>query len=191
MKTEGMKKSISRSMVFLILGSVILPGCALVKPSRHYEEATPVDWGLAGAYLSTVTVAPFTAGGNEEWGGYAARMLAEYLMENMAFRQVVVAEGDVPKTSYFISGTLDHLSYGGNEDSTTVFLTVKVISTSDSQVRFHRSAKASSRKSAFHVAWLRSVDVPSPYIEEVLNGILKDVASDIASRTHSPAVQNP
>lgn len=191
MGTKVMKRTLFRALLLPCLLAALITGCALVKPTRHYEEATPVDWGLAGAYLGTAAVTPFAAPEYEEWGMYSAHRLSEYLFENKAFRQVAVAMEPDPKTSYIISGTLEHLAYGGSQGPTSVFLVVKVTSTSDSQVRFYRSAKASSSRSAFHMTWLRSVDVPSPYIEEVLNGVLKDVASDIASRTHSPAVQLP
>ena len=187
----GMKKLPVRSGLIVSLLFMFLTGCALVKPNHISEKSTQVDRGLAGAYLSEAVVVPFDTKGDEAWGTYAARRLADYLMENRAFRQVVVAENNERKAGYIIRGTLEHLSYGGNEEPTTVFLTVSVTSVSDSLVRFQRSAKASSGKSAFHMVWLRSVDVPSPYIEELLDGILKATASDIASRTHSPAVQNP
>jgi len=38
---------------------------------------------------------------------------------------------------------------------------------------------------------LRSIDVPSPYIEEVMNGMLEGIAQDLASRTNLPAVESP
>jgi hypothetical protein len=44
---------------------------------------------------------------------------------------------------------------------------------------------------AFDMTKLQSEDVPSPYIEEVLNSMLERIAKDIASRTNLPAVQNP
>lgn len=175
----------------LVFSVLVLSGCTLVMPTRHLDESTPIDRGLQGAYLSTAVVLPFDARGSEAWGMYASRQLADFLRENGAFRRVSVAgEGDA-EPGFIIQGTFDHLAYGGNDEPTTVFLTVKVISASDSQVRFQRSTKASSSKSAFHLAWLRRVDVPSPYIEDVLAGLLKAIASDIAARAHSPAVQNP
>jgi hypothetical protein len=170
---------------------MLTSGCALVKPTRHYEESTPIDQGLAGTYLSTAVVMPFEAKGNESWGAYAAQRLTEYLIEQKAYRQVVYTNDKVPGTGYIITGTLDHLSYGGNEAATTVFLTIKVLGAADSQTLFYRTAKASSKMSAFHMTRLQSMDVPSPYIEEVLNSMLERIAKDIASRTNLPAVQNP
>ena len=176
----------------IILTLVLAGGCAIVLPTRHYEEATPIDSaGLAGAYSNTAAVIPFDAKGNDGWGVYAAQRLTQYLIEKKTFKQVDFAGKRPPEVSYIITGTLDHLSYGGYETPTAVFLTVKVIRTSDSQTLFYRTAKASSQKSAYHMTWLRSVDVPSPYIEEVMNGMLEGIAKDIASRTNLPAVKNP
>ena len=177
----------------IVLTLVLASGCALVMPTRHYEEATPIDSGpgLAGAYSNTAAVMPFDAKGNDEWGVYAAQRLMEYLIEQKAVRRVFFIEKRPQDVNYIITGTLEHLSYGGNEEPTTVFLTILVIGASDSQTLFYRTAKASSKKSAFHMTWLRSVDVPSPYIEEVMNGMLERIAKDIALRTNLPAVKNP
>ncbi|MGO9147850.1 MAG: hypothetical protein ACLQDF_15950 [Desulfomonilia bacterium] len=175
----------------IVLTLVLASGCALVMPTRHYEEATPIDSGLAGAYSNTAAVMPFDAKGNDGWGVYAAQRLTEYLIEQKTFKQVDFAEKRPPGVSFIITGTLDNLSYGGNETPTTVVLTVKVIRTSDSQTLFYRTAKASSKKSAFDITLLRSVDMQSPYIEEVMNGMLEGIAKDIASRTNLPAVENP
>lgn len=175
----------------VVLVLMLAGGCALVKPTRYYEEATPMDEGLAGASKGTAVVMPFDAMGNDMWGIYAAQRMTEYLIEQKAFRQVAFSDKKPQGTGYLITGTLDHLSYGGNESPTTVFLTIKVASTPDDQVHFYRTAKASSEKSAFHLTWLRRVDMPSPYIENVLNGMLERIAEDIALRTTLPPVQNP
>jgi hypothetical protein len=175
----------------MFLTLIFASGCALVKPTRHFEESTPIDQGLAGTYLSTAVVMPLEAKGNESWGAYAAQRLTDYLIEQKAYRQVVYTKNKVPGADYIITGTLDHLSYGGNEATTTVFLAIKVLGAADSQTLFYRTAKASSKVSAFDMAKLQSVDVPSPYIEEVLNSVLERIAKDIASRTNLPAVQNP
>jgi hypothetical protein len=185
--------NLSKTLLFFhVLMLVILTsGCALVKPTRYYEESTPIDQGLAGTYLSTTVVMPLEAKGNESWGAYAAQRLTEYLIEQKAYRQVVYTKDKVPGAGYIITGRLDHLSYGGNEEATTVFLTIKVLGGADSQILFYRTAKASSKMSAFHMTRLQSMDVPSPYLEEVLNSMLERIAKDIASRTNLPAVQNP
>jgi len=191
MLTEGHHNRASLLFCSMFLALIFTSGCALVKPTRHYEESTPIDQSLAGSNLSTAVVMPLDAKGNESWGVYAAKRLTEYLLEQKAYRQVVYTKDKVPGADYIITGTLDHLSYGGNEAATTVFLTIKVIGAADSQTLFYRTAKASSRMSAFHMTRLQSVDVPSPYIEEVLNTVLESIAKDIASRTNLPAVQKP
>lgn len=191
MLTEGHHSRASLLFCSMFLALILTSGCALVKPTRHYEESTPIDQGLAGSNVSTAVVMPLDAKGNESWGAYAAKRLAEYLIEQKAYRQVVYTKDKVPGAGYIITGTLDHLSYGGNEAATTVFLTIKVIGAADSQTLFYRTAKASSRMSAFHMTRLQRMDVPSPYIEEVLNTVLESIAKDIASRTNLPAVQKP
>jgi hypothetical protein len=175
----------------MFLAVIIASGCAFVKPTRHYEESTPIDQGLAGTYLSTAVVIPLDAKGNEGWGVFTAQRLAEYLMEQKAYRQVVYAKDKVPGAGYIITGSLDHISYGGLEAATTVFLTVKILGAADSQTLFYCTIKASSKMSSFDVSRLQSDDVPSPFIEEVLNGMLERIAKDIAMRTNLPAVQNP
>jgi hypothetical protein len=192
MLMEGHHNRTTLLLWSMFLALIFASSCALVKPTRHYEESTPIDQGLAGTYLSTAVVMPLEAKGNESWGAYAAQRLTEYLIEQKAYRQVVYTKDKVPGgAGYIITGTLDHLSYGGNEAATTVFLTIKVLGAADSQTLFYRTAKASSKMSAFHMTRLQSVDVPSPYIEEVLNSMLERIAKDIASRTNLPAVQNP
>jgi len=166
-------------------------GCALVKPTRHYEESTPVDRGLAGTYLSTAAVVAFDTTDNDSWGVYAGKRLTEYLTESKAFREVIYSKNDVTGAGYIITGSLDHLFFGGYEEPTAVILTVRVLSADRSRVLFQRTAKASSRMSAFHMTWLRSVPVSSPYVEEVLDSLLERIAKDIATRTNLPAVQNP
>ena len=174
-----------------LLGGIlvlILSGCALVKPNRHYEESTPIDWGLANTFESSASVVPFVAE-DSKWGVYAAQRMEEYLLEEKAFRKIAFLDEGDPKPAYVITGTLEHLSYGGPYDPTSVFLTVRVIDTADGQIRFMRTARASSEKRGYHMTLLRRVYVPSPYPEEVMNGILKHIAQDIASRSRSPAKQ--
>jgi hypothetical protein len=191
MLTEGHHNRAAQLFWPMFLAVIFISGCALVKPTRHFEESTPIDQGLAGTYLSTAVVMPLEAKGNENWGEYAAQRLTEFLIEQKAYRQVVYTKDKIPGTGYIITGSVDHLSYGGNDEPTTVFLTIKVLGAADSQTLFYRTAKASSKMSAFHVTRLQNVSVPSPYIEEVLNNMLERIAKDIASRTNLPAVQNP
>ncbi len=191
MLTEGHHCRAALLFWSMFFAFIFISGCALVKPTRIFEESTPIDQGLAGTYLSMAVVMPLDAKGNESWGAYAAQRLAGYLIEQKAYRQVVYTKDKVPVTGYIITGSLDHISYGGNDSPTTVFLTIKVLGAADSQTLFYRTAKASSKMSAFHMTRLQNVDVPSPYIEEVLNNMLERIAKDIASRTNLPAVQNP
>lgn len=170
--------------------ALVMDGCALVKPTRHYEESTPIDWGMANTFESNVSVVPFVAE-DTKWGVYAAQRIKEYLLEAKAFRRVIFTEEENPKTTYVITGTLDHLSYGGTGAPTAVYLTVRITETVDDQTRFLRTAQASSEMSAYHMTLLRRIFMPSPYPEEVMNGMLKHIAQDIASRTRSPAKQSP
>jgi len=179
------------SFLCILMLVITAGGCALVKPTRHFEESTPIDQDLSGANMKKAVVIPFDAKGSDIWGIYAAQRLAEYLMEQRSFIQVVYSENKKIRADYIITGTLDHLFYGGNDDPTTVILTVKVLSADESQVLFYRTVKASSEMSAFHMIWLRSIDIPSPYIEEVLNNLLEKIAKDVSSRTNLPAVQSP
>lgn len=187
------KTSLTKSLLFIHALALVIfvSGCALVKPTRHFEESTPIDQGMAGRYLSTAVVMPFEARGSDDWGVYAAQRFTGYLIGQKAFRKVTCSSNIQPGTDCIITGSLDHLFYGGNDTPTTVFLTIKVLSADASQTLFHRTVKASSRMSAFHMTWLRSMDVPSPYVEEVLNNLLERIAKDIASRTNLPAIQSP
>src|SRR5512137_2613114 len=107
-----------RSLGFLalcLLGGMLvltLSGCALVKPNRSYEESTPIDWGLVNTFESSASVVPFVAE-DSKWGVYAAHRMEEYFLEEKAFRKVVFTEEINPRTTYIITGTLDHLLYGG------------------------------------------------------------------------------
>jgi len=187
------EKKVLRFLVrCLVFGTIIglVSGCALVKATRHYEESTPIDWGLANTSARSVSVMAFTAE-DPKWGVYAARMMKDYLLEEKAYSRVVLTEDKQPKTAYVITGALEYLAYGGTDIPTAVVLTVRVIETKDGQTRFMRTARASSQRSAYHVTMMRRIFVPAPYPEELLAGMLKRIAHDIALRSASPAVQNP
>jgi hypothetical protein len=176
-------------VLFLLL--IIIEGCALTKPSREFDEATPIDWGLANSFKSSVAVVPFKAE-DPKWGIYAAQMMKEYLLEEKAFQRVIYTEEKKPDTTYVITGSLDHINYGGTDIPTSVFLTVRLTAASDNQARFLRTAKATSMKSAYHMTLLRRIFLQAPYPEQVMNSVLKHIAQDIAERTtSSPPVQNP
>jgi hypothetical protein len=180
-----------KAVFFLSFGLLIcVVGCALVKPTRNFDESNLIDWGLGNTFDSSVAIVPFTAE-NQDWGVYAAQRMKEYLLEEKAFKRIIYSEDKNPKTAYILTGDLEHIEYGGTDTPTMVFLRVKIIRTDDGQTRFLRTAKASSKKSAYHVTLVRRLFIPAPYPEEVMNGVLRHIAHDIALRSTSPAVQSP
>jgi hypothetical protein len=186
-------KSKSPGLLLIILFFIlnIAGGCALTKPSREFDETTLIDWGLVDSFKNSVAVRPFQAE-DPKWGIYAAQRMKEYLLEEKAFHRVIYAEKIIPDTTYVVTGSLDHISYGGTDTPTSVFLTVRLTAVSDDQTRFLRTAKASSVKGAYHVALLRRIFVPAPYPEGVMNSVLRHIAKDISARTNSsPPVQDP
>jgi hypothetical protein len=191
MKNENPGRHFLICCLLITILILIAGGCALVKPTRYYDESTSIDWGLAGAFDGSAVIVPFTAQ-DPKWGIYAAQRMKEYLLEEKAFKRVIYSEENGPKSTYVIKGSLDHISYGGTDTPTIVFINVRVIATADGQTRFLRTAKASSEKSAYHMTMLRRLFIPAPYPEEVMNGVLKHIAHDIALRSKaSPAIQNP
>ena len=66
-----------------------------------------------------------------------------------------------------------------------------MIDASDGHTRFFRISRASSGRDAFHVSWLSRMYVASPYPEELLNGLLRHIAHDIAQRTALPPKKCP
>jgi len=128
----------------------------------------------------------------KKWGVYAARRIQEHLLEHKAFRRVVYAEkAPEDPTSYELRGELEYLFYGGTHSPSRVCITVRIINTLDGDTRFLRIARSSSENTAFHTTWLKRVYVSSPYPEQLLNSLLKNVAADIAQRTSLPAKKNP
>ena len=104
--------SIIRNGLFLGLCMLMLTGCALVKPERHYDEATPIDWGLENSFESSITVMPFEAQ-DEKWGIYAAKQLQQHLLESRAFRRVVYSSAEPAGTQFVLKGNLEYIYYGG------------------------------------------------------------------------------
>ena len=184
-----MKKNIPKWLFFIVF-SMVISGCALVKPARQLDEVTPIDWGLGNAFESAVTIYPFDAQ-DEKWGVYAAQRMKEYLLEKKGFRRIICSDKDPARTPYEIRGELEYLFYGGTHSPSRVCITVRVIDTADGDTRFMRIARASSAKKAFHMTWLSRVYVPSPYPEELLNSLLEHVAGDIVRRTNLPAKKCP
>ena len=169
---------------------IMISSCALVKPNREIDQVTPIDWGIKDAFESGVTIYPFDAS-DEKWGVYAAKRMKEYLLEQKGFRRVVYSEQENASTSYELRGELEYMFYGGTHSPSRVCVTVRVIDAADGHTRFMRIARTSSEKKAFHMTWLSRVYVPSPYPEELLNALLKQIARDIANRTGLPAKKCP
>lgn len=164
--------------------------CALVKPDRHLDEVTPIDWGLDNSFENAITILPFDAQ-DEKWGTYAANQMKQHLLENKAFRRVIFSEKEPAATPYVLTGDLEYLYYGGTHSPSKVCISVRITDTKDNQTRFMRVSRASSGKDAFHVGWLSRVYVPSPYPEELLDALLSHIAGDIAERTALPQKKCP
>ncbi len=160
----------------------LLTCCALVKPDRHLDEVTPIDWGLNGSFENAITVQPFDAQ-DEKWGVYAANRMKQHLLESSAFKRIVYSDKVPVKTQYVLTGDLEYLYYGGTHSPSKACISVRITDTKDNQTRFMRVSRATSSKDAFHVGRLSRVYVPSPYPEELLDALLKHVADDIAERT--------
>ncbi len=176
----------------MLLGVIFfIAGCAMVKPDRHLDEVTPIDWGLSGeSFESAITILPFDAQ-DQKWGVYAAKRMKEYLLEEKAFQRIVFGGKEPADTPYVLSGELEYLFYGGTHSPSRVCVSLRVIDASDGHTRFFRISRASSGRDAFHVSWLSRVYVASPYPEELLNGLLRHIARDIAQRTSLPAKKCP
>jgi hypothetical protein len=183
------KKNTYLFSVFVVF-FIALSGCALVKPNRQLDEVTPIDWGLVDSFESGITLHPFDAQ-DTKWGIYAAQRMKESLLEEKAFRRVVYSDKKPVDTPYELHGELEYLFYGGSHSPSRVCISVRVIDTADGHTRFMRVARASSEKKAFHMTWLSRVYVPSPYPEELLNGLIREIARDIAGRTRLPAKKCP
>ena len=167
---------------FLMLLFVMLAGCAVVKPDRRCDEATPIDWGMDDSSENTVTIMPFEAQ-DGKWGVYAAKMMQRHLLETGAFRRVVLSGDRKPEAGYVLTGDLEYLYYGGTHSPSQVCVSVKIADFRDGKTRFLRVSRMSSGKDAFHLNWLSRVYVPSPYPEELLNALLGHIADDISQRT--------
>jgi hypothetical protein len=168
----------------------LLTCCALVKPDRHLDEVTPIDWGLDNSFESAITIQTFDSQ-DENWGIYAANRIKQHLLESSAFRRVIYSDKGPVTTPYVLTGELEYLYYGGTVSPSRVCISVRITDTKDNQTRFMRVSRASSGKDAFHVGWLSRVYVPSPYPEELLDALLKHIAGDIAERTVLPPKKCP
>lgn len=181
----------------LRLGAIILclalAGCAIVRPHLTTQQETPIDWGLECSQTSAVTILPF-ATDNPAWGVYAAQRLQEYLLAEKAFQRVILAEKEPVLTPYVLKGEIDHMYYGGTFTPSRVYVTIRVINRQDGQTRFLRKGFAEGDKRGLDLELMTRLYVSSPYPEELLAGLLKTAARDIAQRTaptaHCPSGQN-
>jgi len=169
----------------LALG-LCMSACAIVKPHLDASRTTPIDWGLEGARSSAITVLPFVAHGQDErWGIYAARRMHEFLLAAKAFERVLYVEQEPVATPYVLKGEIDALYYGGTFTPTSVQVTVRVINRRDGQTRLLTTLSAEAENRGLDLELLTRKYVSAPYPEQVLNGILKELARTIAQRTHA------
>ncbi len=161
-------------------------GCAIVKPHLEISRTTPIDWGLEGAGSSAITVLPFIAHDQEErWGIYARRRMQEYLLADQAFERVLYAEKEPATTPYVLKGEIEALYFGGTFTQTRVQVTLRIINRRDGQTRYLSTFSAAAENRGLDLELLTRKYVSAPYPEQVLNGILKDLAREIALRTHA------
>ena len=186
-----MKAIVIQKKLLLILILLMLAGCALIRPHSEFEKTTPIDWGLAGACVSSIRVEPFL-GQEEKWGVYAQKKMQEYLLAQAAFTKVVRDEIIDPNAVlYELRGEITYLFYGGTELPSEVQVSVRIIDLSDSQTRFFRKSAVSYQNWAVNIWRISRLFVPSPLPEELLSEVLHDIACDIAARTHQPLDTKP
>lgn len=171
---------------------LFLTGCAIVRPHLDTRQETPIDWGLECSHTAAITVQPFVTGEPEsKWGVYAAQRMQEYLLAAKAFQRVLVAESGPVMTPYVLTGEIDHMFYGGTFTPSKVYLTIRVINRRDGQTRFLRKGYAAAENRGLDLELLTRLYVSSPYPEELLNGLLKTAAKDIAQRTNATSHCQP
>ena len=64
-------------------------------------------------------------------------------------------------------------------------MTLRVINRRDGQTRFLSKLSAAAENRGLDLALLTRKYVSAPYPEQVLNGMLKELAREIAQRTHA------
>jgi len=169
-------------------------GCAIVRPHMDSHQTTPIDWGLEGTRGSAITVLPFVTHDQEErWGVYAGQHMQEYLLAAKAFERVLFAEKEPVTTQYVLKGEIEGLYYGGTFTPTSVQVTLRVINRQDGQTRYLSKLSAAAENRGLDLELMTRKYVSAPYPEQVLNGILKKLAHEIAERTHeaAPGAQEP
>lgn len=171
---------------------LFLTGCAIVRPHLDTRHETPIDWGLECSHTAGITVQPFlTKEAEAPWGVYAAQRMQEYLLDQKAFRQILLADKEPVTTRYVLTGEINHMFYGGTFTPSTVSVTIRVIDRQDGQTRFLRKEYAKAENRGLDLELLTRLYVSSPYPEELLNGLLRTAAKDIAGRTNATAHCQP
>jgi hypothetical protein len=161
-----------------------LSGCAIVRPHLETQQSTPIDWGLECTRSSAITVLPFiTNVPDSSWGIYAGQRMQEHLLAEKAFERVLYAEKEPVLTQYLLKGTIDGQYYGGTLTPSTVQVTVRVINRQDGQTRYLTKVSAAAENRGLDLELLTRMYVSAPYPEQLLNGLLKQAAKDIAQRT--------
>ncbi len=174
--------------ILFLLVCFALAGCALKHPDYQSEEMTPIDWGLEEAFENVVTVLPFEAE-SVEFGYYAGQRMQEYLLQAGAFRRVLFDDDGQVYSRYVLQGAILESFYGGSDAPTRMRIEVRVIDRTDGHTRFFRSAAVDYEMHGVDIQWLRRLYVDAPRPEEVLCGMLKNIAEDIAERTSRSAVK--
>lgn len=159
-----------------------LASCAIVRPHLTTRQETPIDWGLECSQTSAITILPFVTE-YPAWGVYAAQRLQEYMLAEKAFQRVILAEKEPVLTPYVLKGEIDSLYYGGTFTPSKVYVTIRVINRQDGHTRFLRKGFAEGEKRGLDLELMTRLYVSSPYPEELLAGLLKTAARDIAQRT--------
>jgi len=167
---------------------VFVSGCSLERPYVKFDDATPINWGMRGAFHKGITVLPFdTAHYDKKWGIYAAKKMKEYLLETRAFDRVISQDTPSDSTQFILKGRITYLWYGGSYGPSDTSIEVRVIDKADGKTRFLKQSTISYERRAYSISRLMRLYISSPIPEQLLNGLLRHIAEDIAQRTHLPS----
>jgi hypothetical protein len=178
----------TRQLLLVLVVAGLVSGCAFTQPRYAREDGRPIDWGLEGAVSESVTALAFGAP-DERYGVYAAKRLKEELLNVAAFQRVVYAGAEPVDTRYILRGEITDLYYGGTNAATRVSLNLRLIDRADGQTRYLRKFTVSYAVKGFSLQWLNRYYAPAPLPEEVLSGLMREVAEELAERTVSNAKQ--
>lgn len=170
----------TRSLLLVML--VLLSACAFTHPRYAREDGLPIDWGLDGVADESVAVLAFS-GPDLRYGIYTAKRLKEELLNEAAFKRVIYAEQEPVDTRYILRGEIVDLYYGGTNEATRVSLNLRLIDRADGQTRYLRKFAVRYAVKGFSLQWLNRYYAPAPLPEQVLSGLMKEVAVELAERT--------